>query len=233
MASLTNPPQAPPVSSTWLDLAQPHRFLNDNEASLAIRLSVAGWDFLTEQAGRLVVLAKNANRAILFSYGSDGTPILVRSSVVVKVAEQTHCRSGAQSEEFLVQRAFLSTHDVQGQPRSCCLIKAPIPLTNGKSAWHHLVALAQFYPMIRKLQCHGLVVSHYCFDRLLFSSLERKVRQRHQLFHEKQGGDGAVRAGQLALDELLDWVIATPCACHDCHNALKWALQPYISEKRS
>lgn len=38
--------------------------------------------------------------------------------------------------------------------------------------------------MLKRLGHKGISISHYCFDRALFSTLERKQLQRHALYHE-------------------------------------------------
>ena len=63
----------------------------------------------------------------------------------------------------------------------------------------------------------------------LFMHLEQKARQRHQLYYERTGS-GTERQGEVALLKLKDWVLSTTCACHDSHNALKWALQTFALE---
>ena len=46
---------------------------------------------------------------------------------------------------------------------------------------HHVV---QVFPMLKRLGHKDIRISHYCFDRALFSTLERKQLQRHALYHE-------------------------------------------------
>ena len=123
------------------------------------------------------------------------------------------------SDELLVEVAFIRTTDSNGEPVAAFLSKDPMPLSNGKSTWHMLPAACAFFPLIQRLGHKGIVISHYVFDRAVQSSLERKMRQRHGLYHLRMAGvDG--ESGGLA--DLVDWVVSTPCANHDVQNALKW-----------
>ena len=109
------------------------------------------------------------------------------------------------------------------ETRLAFLSRDPVPLTNGKSAWHMFGPLASFFPLLQRIGHKGVVVTHYVFDRMAFSSLERKARQRHALYHLRAGGsEGGVDGG---LPDLLDWVCSTACGNHDGQNALKWGLK--------
>jgi hypothetical protein len=77
--------------------------------------------------------------------------------------------------------------------------------------------------MLKRLGHQGISTSHYCFDRALFSTMERKQLQRHALYHEL-AGDGGEKVGAHALNDLHDWVVCTACANHDAQNALTWSL---------
>ena len=83
--------------------------------------------------------------------------------------------------------------------------------------------------MLKRLGHKGISISNYCFDRALFSTLERKQLQRHALYHEPSVV-GAEKVGARALDDLQDWVVCTACANHDAQNALKWSLMNVSSD---
>eukprot|EP00969_Alexandrium_andersonii_P165571 7316535-Alexandrium_andersonii.AAC.1 len=55
-------------------------------------------------------------------------------------------RAGA-GIEFLTQRAFLKTTAASGAPVVSCLIRDPVPVNKGKTAWHEFGALCSFFPM--------------------------------------------------------------------------------------
>ena len=84
-----------------------------------------------------------------------------------------------------------------------------------------LPAACAFFLLIRRLGHKGIVISHYVFDRAVQSSLERKLRQRHGLYHLRMAGVDCESGG---LADLVDWVVSTPCANHDAQNAFKWGL---------
>ena len=208
----------------YLDLARPQKVLGKADAERATQLSYVAWSVMYKQAKQLVLDAGES--PVLYSYGSDATPIVATTTVHFKVGLSSHVRRAGQPEEYLVQRAFLKTYGADNKASVCCLFKPPLPLSEGKGAWPVFTAMADFFPLLRRVPFSGLSVSHYTFDRMLFSSLDRKARQRHQLYYERQS-EGGQRTGAIALQELLDWVVSTPCACHDAHNALKWALHPF------
>ena len=132
--------------------------------------------------------------------------------------------------EFNLERAFLKT--VSGSTsgsETTALFKPPTPLDAGKGGWQVFIAPCKFFPMLKRLGHTGISISNYCFDRALFSTLERDQLQRHAPNHELcvLGGE---KVGARALDDLQDWVVCTACANHDAQNALKWSLMSVSSD---
>ena len=69
----------------------------------------------------------------------------------------------------------------------------------------------------------GIVVNHYVFDRMVQSSMQRKSRQLHGLYHLRATGSaGGIDGG---LSDLLDWHVSIVCGNHDGQNAPKWGLR--------
>eukprot|EP00969_Alexandrium_andersonii_P097220 4291418-Alexandrium_andersonii.AAC.1 len=89
--------------------------------------------------------------------------------------------------------------------QSTALVRPPRPLDEGKGAWQCFAACCSFFPLLKKLGHGGISISQYCFDRALHSALQKKLRQRHALYHELQAGGGA-KSGKVAMDDLCDWV---------------------------
>ena len=177
-------------------------------------------DYMLLRAKKFV--ADCDGRAVLFSYGSDGTPLLTRANFSHVLDGKRVARNAGKAEALLTERAFLRSTDGTGAPVMVILGRDPALLGDGKSAWHMFTALTRFFPLVQAL-CHtGIVVTHYVFDRAIWSALTRLTRQRHALYHKVCADQGGGSEG--AHRELFDWCVTTACANHDCQNALKWAL---------
>lgn len=210
------------ISSKFLSFAKAARVLDKEESNIVSKLCEIGKSFLWSKARALV--AGSGGRAILYSYGSDGTPLLTRETISAKTSShQRVTRKAGDGTEFLVERAFFLTSSPSGEPVATCLFRDPRPLLEGKTAQHLFGAMCAFFPLLRTIGFEGVAVSHYVFDRAVYSPLARLARQRHALFYEVHYGEEE-RVGHPALLELKDWVLATGCCCHDIHNALKWGL---------
>ena len=79
-------------------------------------------------------------------------------------------------------------------------------------------ALLYRTPQFRRLVALG----QYVFDRAIFSSLGKRMHQRHMASHGTRSSSSTLQSQRL---QLLDWDVSTGCCNHDCHNALKWALR--------
>ena len=89
-------------------------------------------------------ITKAQGRAILFSYGSDGTPLLTWHCVQAEHQGGKVKRKAKQSDELLVEVGFIRTTDSTGEHVIAFLTKDPVPLSNGKSTWHMLPAACAF-----------------------------------------------------------------------------------------
>jgi hypothetical protein len=211
----------PSFRDLCLDLGVPHRCLSRHEADLSAKLCEVVKDRLHAQATHLIGCA--GMHAILFTYGSDGTPALTKFTATARLSSgRLIRRKRGRGVEYLIERGFLKTM-IGGRPRVACVLRDPIPLLNGKGAWDCFAALTKFFPMVRRLGFRGILVEHYAFDRLLQASLSRKVQQRANLYYAAQSGEEGA-PDDLALLEMKHWVVCTGCAAHDAHNALKWSL---------
>ena len=125
------------------------RNLARDEGREAGRLMEIVKQFLWQRARALV---REANgRPVLYSYGSDGTPLLTKESVAAKPCRKTILyRRARQSGEYLVERGFLLTHNPDGSFKSAGLFREPRLLTEGKTGLHSSKAATEFWPMIRK-----------------------------------------------------------------------------------
>ena len=66
----------------------------------------------------------------------------------------------------------------------------------------------------------GCIVEHYCWDRAGITALEREVREWHLTQPVPPDSDEFGPGVQ----ELLEFVVITPCALHDGQNAFRWGL---------
>ena len=225
-------PRAPHKSpeelvALYKDYGVASKFLSREEAFVCPKLVEVGKAFLWAKARSLVTRA--AGKAILYSYGSDGTPLLAQSTSVTSLGDGSRrVRKAGHAVEFLMQKAFLTFRSHSGEKQVQCLFRDPVNLSSGKSAWHSFTAACQFFPMLRVLGHTGITLSHYVFDRALYSALSRRMQQRHSLYYQVTANQED--EGRTTLGELTDWVLSTGCATHDTHNSLKWALSSVVPD---
>ena len=217
------------IARLFLDFCKVHKVVSKEESRICAKLCEVGKAFLLQRAKALVAGAEG--RAVLLTYGSDSTPLLCKQTFTAALdSHHRVVRKAGRQVEFLVERAFLCTVSPAGEKHTTCVLTDPTPLDKGKTAWCEFSAACRFFPLVRMLDHRGIVVSHYVFDRALQSSLSRKMQQRHGLYYEVSGGPSP-RQGDIALQELLDWIVNTPCAAHDCHNSLKWGLGWLVADE--
>ena len=211
----------------YRDFGVASKVLTREEASVCAKLCEVGKAYLWAKARSLV--AKAAGKAVLYSYSSDGTPLLAQSTTVASLDDgRRRVRKAGHAVEFLMEKAFLTTKTHTGQKLVQCLFRDPVQLSSGKTAWHAFTAACQFFPMLRTLGHTGIAVSHYAFDRALYSTLARRMHQRHGLYYKVTAHEA--NDGLVSFEELTDWVVTTGCASHDTHNALKWALSSVVPD---
>eukprot|EP00974_Lingulodinium_polyedra_P057606 5544797-Lingulodinium_polyedra.AAC.1 len=131
------------------------RVLSRDDSREALRLVEVVKEFLWSKAKALV---RECNgRPILYSYGSDGTPLLTQESVGLHIAPKAILyRRAKESGEYLVERAFLLAHKPGGDGfYKACLLREPRHLAEGKTALHSFRAATDFFPMLRKLGHEG------------------------------------------------------------------------------
>ena len=94
-------------------------------------------------------------------------------------------------------------------------------------------AAVEFVKSLRQMGHGGIAVQHYAFDRAMHTPLVRRFKQHHALLASAAGGTvtNATGAQTLFQPAYLEWVVDTPCANHDCHNALKWGLFEWLTDE--
>ena len=204
-------------------LSDVSQILSTNEQRVAAELCEVSKVFLRQKA--VTMVSEAGVCPVLYTYQSDSTPSQPRHRVDSSVGGHRLQRSGRAGIDFFVQKAYLLTSSALGQPRVAVLLRDALPLTAGKSTWCMYTAATEFFPLLRECGHKGVAVSHYAFDRAVYSGLARKLFQRHQKYHNELRRTQPEEAEVLGL---LDWWVATPCCNHDVHNALKWSLSKHI-----
>lgn len=174
-----------------------------------------------QSTARLVAASQGA--PVMQSCAADGTPIQVSvqcqqslpSGRAVKIA-------GKCAHEFLIANSFVRMHTETGDAKTVATIRDPIPLTSGKGTLQISAASRSTWCTLRQLGHRGGVVQHYCWDRCGFTALRRRTLQFHTLLREQWSLEEGLDSTVLWL---LEWIICTPCAVHDSHNAFKWAMK--------
>jgi hypothetical protein len=171
---------------------------------------------------------KADGRPVLYSYSCDSTPMKtsVRISAEGLAPNTSVDMRGKRCIEFLLQRGWYKTVIADCSIQMVPVLDDPRPLTAGKTSWHLFSAAKEFSPLLQERGHAGISISHYAFDRAIFSALHRKLAQRHELYHRRRETTG--EAQDLVPKRLLDWSAGTGCAMHDAQNGLKWALAPYV-----
>eukprot|EP00969_Alexandrium_andersonii_P136557 6041182-Alexandrium_andersonii.AAC.1 len=222
-------PLAMEVRDQFVKMGSPSTPLDEAGRRDCMRLAEIGKAFLLSRAKAFVRSA--SGRAVLYTYASDGTPMLSKSYHVQKVTESKKVRRvGGSLHELLVQRSFFKFRGLDGQEKVWCYFRDPVPLDKGKTAGCMYTAMVRFFPLLRALGHQGLALSHYAFDRAAFSALERMARQRHAL---QYGAGSVARSPEDEVLALTDWVLSTGCAAHDSQNALRWSLAELLSDPKA
>ena len=162
------------LEDLYRKFSKAHVVCDKSEEAMCHKLALVAWDSEVLYAKQLVSSA--GENPVLFSYGSDGTPMLTRATFTSKAPSgSTTVRRAGHAVEFLLERAFLKTVDGSGAERTVALFKPPTPMNNGKGAWQCFSAACGFFPTLKRLGHSGISITHYCFDRALFSSLEKNI----------------------------------------------------------
>lgn len=149
------------------DMAKPYKILEKHEGTTAHNMCEIAWAYQDMKAKDFIVKAEG--KPLLYSYGSDGTPLLTRSSMVARLpSARLIVRNAGRGVEFLLERAFLCRASPVGDIEAVALFKPPTPLDKGKAAWNQFNAACKFFPLLRRFGHVGISVSHYCADRALF-----------------------------------------------------------------
>ena len=216
-----------PLAAMALDLARVSRGLSAPELDTCMKFCEVVKAHQQHSVAKLITHAHG--HPLLCSYTSDATPLRTRVRFMNpggKTATLPLVREGKALHEYLLERSFFKKLDKDGVAVPQVIITEPRVLSEGKTSWNLYTAAELSSPHLKSRGHTGISISHYCFDRLAYSALSRKLLQRHALFHHIQK---SMSNDHTILDELTDLVISTPCANHDAQNAFKWALSVHLA----
>jgi hypothetical protein len=216
----------PSVTSLLREHARVGLNLDTHGMNVNAKLCEVVKDFL--QAKAFAIIRESDGRPCLFSYQSDGTPILAKTTWTHRVGDRIVVRRGGDAAEFLIEKAFVRTWSRSGEPRIAVILRDPRHLAAGKNSWCLYTAAKSFFPSLKDAGATGIMISHYAFDRAMYSALSSKLRRGHLRASGLRHSDG-VGEGDAWMQDNLDWVLSTPCCNHDAHNGLKWSLADHLS----
>ena len=151
--------------------ASPSSVLSRTEAPQAARLCEVVKQHLWAAAKRFV--EQSSAGAVLYSYGSDGTPLLTMETHGLHPGMGSVLyRRAKESGEYLIERAFPmrveSSADNNVEYKKALLARDPRPLTGGKTALHLFRACTEIFPALKgpSFRHPGIAISHYSFEGL-------------------------------------------------------------------
>lgn len=213
------------IKAKILEYAMASKMLDRNATRECAKLAAVVKHYLWQKADSFV--RERSTTPLLYTYSSDGTPLTTVHRYGLQAGGKRFRREGGALHEVLLERGFVKAYALGGALEGCALVGEPRPLDKGKAAWSVYTAAIEFHPLLREQGHEGILISHYAFDRALFDSLERKMRQRHEVFYASVAGKSR---GQAELLRLTDWVLSTGCGNHDCQNALKWGCREFMED---
>ena len=173
------------------------------------------------------LIRAHSHDAVLVSYCSDATPMLLDATATRTWGTSLVYRKGKVFAELLMQRTLVRAPSKEGG-KLAFVFDYPRPLSQGKSAWHLFTCACEHFPLSRALGHQAISIYHFASDRLPFSSLARKLSARCEAYYDP--AVGACSGADRGLLHLTHWFVATPCAAHDINNGLKWSLNPCLTK---
>jgi len=148
--------------------------------------------------------------------------------LVARLDEENVVTSGGRRcSELFVMRGLALCEDALGRQMTSTIVRDPVS-SHKKDGWTCFAMMANFLPLSRDLGHRGIVTTCAVLDGGLFAHQQRRMRQRHSLWHYRL----ADRA--LAEDlELMDWPLAVWCKCHNAHTAVDWGVRWLYVDKKA
>ena len=212
-------PLVPTAEGAW------HTFqgLLPPEILLSHQLAQCCEHYLVQHEAELI--GANPGLPIVQHLSADGTPVQLPHATTVSVTPGSKKKgTGKSTQEYLLCLCFTRFNAPDGSVQTGVRFNHPIPLTNGKGHKAVFAAIRDSFKTLRESGHQGIAIQGYSFDRALFS-IHKLFYQLHKyLAPQHSGAEGE----PWQLLDLLEWVVATPCAVHDTHNGLKWALYMFL-----
>ena len=168
-------------------------------------------------------LDQRRDEPVLAVYQSDGTPLRTHVRHIFHLNDLHVVREGKETREYLLQRLFMA--DAQGSTIS--VVVEP-RLMKDKTHLTHMQAYCEQTQDPRLRGHEGISITHHTYDRAVFTAMRRRLLQRQVAMDNyliDQDEDTGVPWS------LKTWTLVTACCAHDVHNALKWAVLQYFSDK--
>ena len=128
-----------------------------------------------------VVRNHDPNMVLTKFYSSDGTPLLLNRCWTRFLRSRKIFRHGNECQEYLVDRTFLKNESQQGDITMTVAFREPLPLRQGKTAWHLLACQQASTKSLRaELGYMGPLIEHYVWDRGYFSAMDKLTRKFHK-----------------------------------------------------
>ena len=159
----------------------------------------------------------------LLTYSSDCTLVKYRQSQSVGSSGQKLRRSGKTHAELLVQYVMGSRYAADGQLQHTIYLEDAVALEHGKTQVA-LASCAMAFPgniLAGSFVSKKILIQHQVYDRGGGST--GMVECLAGFFSEQLAPSGTEVGAGSGQDRFL-WSVHTHCACHDGHNALRWAL---------
>ena len=193
-------------------LAKPSLCLDTTDARNVARLSEGAKQFLRLQAENFIQARLDIPVAeVLMQDGTPGKTSTIHVSGSGPLRTVRRARSG---KEWLNSRIFFTDGQV-----SIALFGEPQEMENKTAATHHNAAV-QLWKGGRMLGHRGLLISHSCFDRAVFSACGRLMQQRHAAWEQHQ--EHIESSDAATVSSMWHWVTSAGCGAHDFSNALRW-----------
>ena len=194
---------------------------NESEVGLVCE---AAKDMLLSKARALV--AASSGLPVLSSKSCDGTPI--RATVYTKSRLPSGKQVKGQAKkgvEVLVSNEFLRFEDPGDGWTTACIVAEPVPLA-GKTVPDISAAARRTWQTLRPLGARGCTVEHYVWDRAGIDALEKQCRAWHH--HQPLPENENYKKEDW---ERMEFIVVTPCALHDSHNAFRWAFLEEVKDR--
>ena len=160
------------------------------------------------------------------STASDDTPpITVSEMVASQLGDSAIIRRGGKAcHEFQVGLSMYRC--IEPDVNSRIVLREAMPMRHGKTAAAEWEIVKHAAPTLRSAGHLGEVVEHYAWDRAKFGALQRMAKAWHNA--EVHAGTERLSSHRLGLTQ---FVVCTPCACHDANKAQEWSMLSEFRDK--